>query len=148
MSLKDHLTKPGMREQVIKDASKVLDAEVSDKSGFSGVAVKAGFKVVRGLQPDFVPKAIDALLDDFVAQIEPFYNDWKAGGRGTLKEHFVANGPAVAHALLQITDARAAKNPHKTLVKTYEKLRPKAKEHVVAAMPRVGLLIERHSKDL
>ncbi len=148
MSLKDHLTTPGKRELIIKDASKVLDAEVSDKRGVTGIAVKGAFKVVRGLQPGFIPNAIDALLDDFVGQLEPFYNDWKAGGSGSLKDHFVKNGPAAADSLLKITDDRAAKSPHRTLVKTYGKLRPKGKQHVVAAMPRVGLLIERHTKDL
>jgi hypothetical protein len=148
MSLLDHLTVAGKREQVIKDASKVLDAEVSDKSGITGIAVKGAFKVVRGLQPDFVPSAIDALLDDFVRQIEPFFNEWKARGKGSLRDHLVANGPKVADALLSITDDRAAKSKHRTLVKTYEKLRPRGKEHVVAAMPRVGALIERHTQDL
>ena len=149
MSLKDHLAQPGKREQIIKDATKVLDAEVSDKRGLSGVAVKAGFKVVRGLQPGFVPNAIDALLDDFITQIEPFYDAWKGGAStGSLKEHFVAQGPAVADALLKITDDRAAKSPHRTLVKTYGRLRPMGKDHVVTAMPRVGALIERHTQDL
>lgn len=148
MSLKDHLTQPGKREQVIKDASKVLDAEVADKRGISGVAVKGAFKVVRGVKPGFIPDAIDGLLDDFVVQVTPFYNDWKAGAGGSLADFFVANGPAVANSLLKITDDRAASSPHKLLVKTYGKLRPKGKEHVVVAMPRVGALIERHTRDL
>lgn len=148
MSLKEHLAQPGKREAIIQDATTVLNQEVADKRGITGVAVKAGFKVVRGLQPGFVPQAIDALLDDFVGKIEPFYDQWKSGGTGTLRQHFVANGPAVADALLSITDGRAAKSPHKTLVKTYGKLRPKGKEHVVAAMPRVGDLIAKHTADL
>lgn len=147
MSLKDHLTQAGKRERVIKDATKVLDAEVSDKKGVSGLAVKAAFKVVRGLQPGFIPDAIDGLLDDFVVQITPFFNDWRAGAGGTLASFFVANGPAVADALLKITDGRAAGSPHKVLVKTYGKLRPKGKEHVIVAMPRVGALIEQHTRD-
>ncbi len=148
MSLKDHLTEPGKRAQVVKDASRVLDAEVADKRGITGVAVKAAFKVVRGLQPGFIPNAIDDLLDDFVGQVEPFFNDWKANGDGSLRDHFVSNGPAVADSLLKITDDRAAGSRHKILVKTYGKLRPKGKEHVVASMPRVGSLIERHTQDL
>ncbi len=148
MSLVEQLTQPGKRQAIVRDAAQVLDAEVADKRGLSGVAVKGAFKVVRGLKPGFIPDTIDALLDDFVKQVEPFFDSWKAKGTGTLAQHFVANGPAVADSLLFITDERARKSPHKTLVKTYGKLRPKGKEHVVASMPRVGALIEKHAKDL
>lgn len=148
MSLVEQLTQPGKRGAIVRDAAVVLDAEVADKRGFSGVAVKGAFKVVRGLKPGFIPDTIDALLDDFVKQVEPFYDSWKAAPKGTLTQHFVANGPAVADSLLFITDERARKSPHKTLVKTYGKLRPMGKEHVTASMPRVGALIEKHTKDL
>jgi hypothetical protein len=125
----------------------VLDAEVSDKGGLTGIAVKTTFALVRNLQPDFVPRAIDGLLDDFVGQIDPFYQRWEAAPGGkTMQQYLVANGGAVADALLSITDNRAAKTTHKVLKNAYEKLRPKGKEHVVAAMPRVGALLERHVK--
>ncbi len=32
------------------------------------------------------------------------------------------------------------------LRKTYDKLRPSAKKHVEAAMPRIGELLERHAQ--
>lgn len=142
-------TDPEKRAQVVRDAEKVLDAEVSDKSGLSGMAVKGTFKVVKNLQPNFVPRAIDDLLEDFVKQLEPFWADWRSEDDDrSCKAYFVAKGDAVADALLSITDGRAANTRHKPLKKAYEKLRPKGKEHVVAAMPRVGALIERHTEDL
>ena len=117
--------------------------------GSSNAAIKTAFKIVKGLKPGFIPDAIDGLLDDFIRQIEPFFDSWKAGGGARpLREHFVTNGPAVADALLSITDARAARNSHKTVVATYNRLRPKAKENVVAAMPRVGDLIAKHAADV
>lgn len=143
------LLQPPKRQEVIRDASQVLEAEVRDKKGVTGLAVKGTFKIVRGFRPNFVPQAIDDLLDDFMHKVEPFWAAWKENDEGkTCQQYFVAHGQEVADALLSITDERAKHSRHKTLVKAYGKLRPKGKEHVVQSMPRVGTLIERHTKDL
>lgn len=140
------LSQPGKRDAVVRDCERVLDAEVHDKGGLSGLAVKGAFAMVKKLQPDFVPRAVDGLLDDFVRAVEPFYDRWKANPAGQkLSQYFVANGSAISDALLAITDERARKNKHGTVVSAYGKLRPKGKEHVMAAMKRVGELFERHS---
>jgi cytochrome P450 len=149
MSLAEKLTQdPVKRKQLIKDATKVLDAEVSGKSGISGLAVKGVFRVVKGFQPGFIPKAIDDLLDEFVTRIEPFYDSWVANPEGRdLRGHFVHHGSDVSDALLGVTDERAKHSKHKTLVKAYGKLRPRGKQHVQAAMPRVGEMIDRQTAE-
>ncbi|HCP46522.1 MAG TPA: hypothetical protein DIU15_10785 [Deltaproteobacteria bacterium] len=145
MSLPDALSDPQKRQNVIRDATDVLNAEVRDKGGVSGIAVKATFKMVRGISPDFIPTTIDALLDDFAGKVQPFYEAWEAGGRaGSCASYFQSRGGEVADALLSITDERARKSDHRTLVKAYQKLRPKGHAHVVASMPRVGALIEKY----
>ena len=147
LSLSQKLTQdPEKRKTLIKDATKVLEAEVDSKSGMSGLAVKGVFKVVKGLQPGFIPKAIDDLLDEFVQRVEPFYDQWNADNENRdLRGHFVHHGSAVADALLGVTDERAKHSKHRKLVKAYEKLRPKGKEHVQAAMSRVGSMIDRQT---
>ena len=149
MSLAQKLTQdPEKRKRGVKDATQVLDAEVSSKSGVSGLAVKGVFKIVRNLQPGFISKAIDDLLDDFVARVEPFYDRWVANPEGRdLRAHFVHHGNDVADALLGVTDERAKHSKHSNLVKMYGKLRPKGKEHVQAAMPRVGEMIDRQTAE-
>ena len=138
------LADEAVRKQIVAAATQVLEAEVRDKRGLTGVAVKGGFKVVKGVRPGIIPLTINDLLPEFLKAVEPFYDQWKAnpGGR-TIREHFVANGGGVADALLAITDGRAEKSTHRTLVKAYKKLRPMGKEHVSASMPRVGELIQR-----
>ena len=149
MTVAEVLLKPPKREEIIRESERVLDAEVADKRGVSGLAVKGTFKVVKGIKPGLIPAVIDGLLDDFMKQIEPFWQSWKdSEGTGTCQQHFIDNGPAVADALLSITDDRARKNNSKVLVKSYQKLRPKGREHVVASMSRVGAMIEKHTKDL
>ena len=142
-------TEPERRAELVRDAEKVLDAEVSDKRGLAGMAVKGTFKVVKNLQPGFVPRAVDDLLNDFVGALEPIWDRWAASDdTSSCKEYFVANAGDVADALLSITDGRAENTKHKPLKKAYGKLRPMGKEHVIAAMPRVGALVERHTADL
>ena len=149
MSISEQLLKSPQREALVADAAAVLDSEVSEKRGLSGKLVKGAFGLVKNRKPGFVPHAIDDLLDDFVHRVEPFYNDWKeSGSSSSCRDYFVANGNNVAEALLAITDDRARQSVNKWLVKTYNKLRPKGREHVVAAMPRVGELIEKHAAAL
>ena len=104
---------------------------------------------MKSFRPGFVPHAIDDLLDDFVRQIEPFYDQWKSSEDSrNCSQYFVSRGGDVAEALLAITDQRAQGSVNKRLVQAYNKLRPKGREHVVAAMPRVGELIEKHAAAL
>jgi hypothetical protein len=42
-----------------------------------------------------------------------------------------------------VTDAKAANTSHGAAAKVYGSLRGKAKEHVVAALPRLGAAVER-----
>lgn len=144
MSLAEKLLKdPARRRALVADANDVIEAEVASKWGLTGVAVKGGFKVVKKLKPGIIPGTVDALLDEFVGAVLPFVE--QHDGAGSIKDHFVRNGGAIADALLAITDARAERNSHKQLVGAYKRLRPMGRDHVIAAMPRVGQLIQKHT---
>jgi hypothetical protein len=142
-TLRELLGSPAKRGAVIDDALRVLDAEVDDKSGFSGIAVKTAYKLVKGISPDFLRRVVDHLLDDFLGAFDPIYQD--ALQRGVdARQHLVSNPGRVADLLLGITDARAARSDNQMIRKTYEKLREGAKKHVEAAVPRLGDLFARH----
>ena len=146
MAIQDKLTDPIQRKAIVRDAEQVLRAEVSDKGGLSGVAVKATFRMVGGLKPGLIPMTIDALLDDFARAVDPFYKEWVANPQGrSCRQHLTSKATSVADALLSITDERAKKSDHRALVKAYSKLRPKGHQHVVAAIPRVSVLIEKYA---
>jgi hypothetical protein len=142
-TLQELLGSAAKRGAVVDDALRVLDAEVDDKSGFSGIAVKTAYKLVKGVSPDFLRRVVDHLLNDFLGALDPLYQE--ALQRGVdARQHLVSNPGRVADLLLSITDGRAARTDNQMIKKTYEKLRDGAKKHVEAAVPRLGDLFARH----
>jgi hypothetical protein len=142
-TLKELLLTDEKRPMVVNDCCRVIDEEVASKRGVSGLAIKAAFRTVKAFKAGIIPGSVNALLDDFVAAMEPFYTESQASGGG-IQPLINRDGPRIAEALLGITDQRAARSKHRTLVGAYKKLRPKGKEQVVAAMPRVGAMLQRH----
>jgi hypothetical protein len=117
---------------------------VAAKRGFSGKAVKLAFRAVKSVNPGMIPMSIDALLDDFCAQMQPF---WEAAQNSvqTTRVYFNANGDAIANALLSITDERAKNSTQRVLRGAYSKLRGQAVKHITASMSGLADLIEKHA---
>lgn len=144
-SLIEQLGQDGTRKAVIDDALRVLDAEVDDKSGLGGLAVKGAYKAVKGISPGFLAHVVDRLLDDFLTALDPVYRE-AFQRREPPSKYLVQQAGKVADELLAVTDARAERTGQAVIRKTYAKLRPAAKKHVEAAMPRLGELLERHAQ--
>lgn len=134
------------RPAILSDCVRLIDDEVKRKGGISGVAIKGGYKIVGKIKPGIFREAMDSLLDDFVSRIEPYWAEHLAAGgdEKNFTELLSKKPDAVADSLLGITDARAARAKNKTIKKAYEKLRPKAKDHVREAVPGVGRTLSRH----
>jgi len=133
---------PTRRHAMIDDAVVELEAELDERSGVTAMAMRAGYKALRKLRPNIVEHNLDRLLPQWAPALEPYVVAGRASG--DLVGHFVANADPIAEVLLAVTDQRAAEASNKMAVKAYSKLRPKAKEQVVAGMPRVGRLVDRH----
>jgi hypothetical protein len=143
-TLTDLLLVPGNRPKVIADCVQLINEEVDSKGGFTGLAVKGAYALVKAVKPGFVTEAVDHMLDDFVKRLEPFWADAQTKNEpiGPLMS---ARAPQVADALLAISDERAARSTNPNLKKAYEKLRPTGKKHVEQAVPRVGRLIQKYA---
>ena len=143
--LKDLVTEEASRQQVIQDCVALIDAEVKSKSGLGGVAVKAAYAVVKAIHPKIIIESVNSLLDDFIGQLQQFYGRYQEeGASGSLESYLQRRPGEVAEALLSITDQRARRATNKTLVKAYNKLRPKGKVHVEAAVPGIGRVLDKH----
>ncbi|MEO7112894.1 MAG: hypothetical protein ABI183_20795, partial [Polyangiaceae bacterium] len=126
------------------DCCTLIDEEVSDKGGISGLAIKAGYKVVKGVKPGFVKQVVIDLLPEFATALDPIYDEAKTKGK-PVADFFAANSERVADALLAITDEKAARSKSGVVKGTYDKLRGTAKKNVEAAVPRLGRMIEKHA---
>lgn len=143
-SLVEVIKDDAKRRVVVDDCVALIEAEVHDKSGLSGAGIKLGYKTVSGLKPGMIPMAMNHLLDDFAAKVDPFWQDCQKQGKDA-RTFFTGKKVEIANALLGITDDRARRSSHKVLVGTYHKLRPMAVEHVGAAMPRFADLVKKHA---
>jgi hypothetical protein len=142
-SLSEVLADPSKRKRVVDDGVAMIEAEVSDKSGLSGIAIKTAFAMVQKVKPGFVGGTLNHLLDDFAKKVDPFWLDCQAQ-KADPRGFFGKNGASVADALLSITDGRA-RNASGPIRNTYDKLRPEASKHVVSAMPRLADLLRKHA---
>lgn len=143
--LSEVLTDPSKKSAVVADCCTLIDEEVADKGGLSGLAVKAGYAAVKGIKPGFIRDAVTNLLPDFASALDPLYEEAIAKGK-PVAAHLQAESARAADALLAITDARAKKSDKGIVRGTYDRLRPTAKKNVEAAIPRLSRLIERHTK--
>jgi hypothetical protein len=142
-SLVEALTGDAKKSEVIKDCLALIDAEVKDKGGISGLAIKAGYGAVKGIKPGFVEGAVEDLLPEFAKVLDPIYADAKSQNKG-VSEFFNSNPSRVADALLSITDAKAARAKSGVAKSAYDKLRGSAKKNVEQAVPRLGQLVEKY----
>jgi hypothetical protein len=143
-NLTEALTADSKRAAVTDDCVALIDAEVADKGGLTGLAIKAGYRAVQGIKPGFIRQVVTDLLPEFAHVLESLYQEAKDGGRG-VRDHFNANAARVADALLSITDEKAKRSKSGLVKGTYEKLRGSAKKNVEAAVPRVAAMVEKHA---
>ena len=141
-TLKDILSRPGSRPQVIRDCEQIIDEEVSSK-GLAGIPIKAAYAIVKAIKPGFVPEVVDGLLDDFADRLDPLYQAAKTKNE-PIPSYFGSRAGEAAEALLGITDQRAQRSKNQVVRTAYEKMRSTAKKHTESAIPRVAKMIAKH----
>jgi hypothetical protein len=144
MSSLPELLTSDKKEQVVEDCCTLIDSEVKDKGGISGLAIKAGYGAVKGVKPGFVRGVVSDLLPEFAKALEPMWLEAKKDNKA-VAAFFSANSGRVADALLSITDAKAQRAKSAVVKGTYEKLRGSAKKNVEAAVPRLGEMVQKYA---
>ena len=144
-TLQEILLAPDIQPQVIADCRKLIDEEVSEKSGVSGAAVKLAYKTVKAFAPGYIQHMVKSLLPDLAGQLEPYWADFNASGGSEFGDYLAKRGNEVAEALLSVTDARAARSSRPTIIKAYKTVRGSAVKNVEAALPRVGDLVLKYA---
>ncbi|GLZ47461.1 hypothetical protein Acsp06_36460 [Actinomycetospora sp. NBRC 106375] len=145
-TLKARLLDTDRRGAVVDDLNALVDSEVANKSGLSGGVVKTGYAGVKKVKPGFVREAIDKMLDDFVEQLEPFWATFTTEATGDFGTFLATRPHEASEALLTVTDRRAERSNRAAVTSIYSKLRPKAQENVIEALPGLGAVIEKHGR--
>ena len=144
-TLQEILLTPETQPQVTDDCFRLLEQELSDKSGVSGTAVKLAYKTVNAFMPGHVHHMVGKMLPDMVVKLEPFWADFRTSGGSEFGDYLAKRGDEVAEALLTVTDARAANSGRPTVIKAYRSVRGSGVKHVQAALPRVGDLVMKYA---
>ncbi len=143
MGLRDVLEDDARKGAVVADCLQLISAEVGDKKGMGGMAIKAGYKTVNGIKPGFIEGVVHVLLPEFAAAVDPIVEEGQAKGV-SVADQLNAEKSRVADALLAVTDRKAETAKTKIAKSTYQRLRGTAKKHVEAAVPRLAALVAKH----
>ena len=139
------LLQPESRPALIQDCVAAVEAEVASKSGITGIALKGAYKSLKAIQPGFMPGMMDVLLEEWTTELDGEYQRWRSAESGDSFASYLMERPsAVAAHMLAVTDRRAERSRHVAARKLYFKLRPKAKEQVLTALPRVANVLSAH----
>lgn len=130
------------RKRLIGDIVGLIDEEVKQGSGLSGMAIKAGYRVVSGMKDGrMIPSAVNLLLNEFCEALDPLVARYQQQGASEPFARFLEkNEKEATRALLAITDARA-ENASPILAGSYKKLRSFGERQVAKALPGIGAII-------
>ncbi|MDH3624335.1 MAG: hypothetical protein OES69_04175 [Myxococcales bacterium] len=144
MNLNDVLNDDATRTSIVEEVCQLVEDEVTKQRGLSGVAVKAGYKVVQSVRPGFVRNVVQSLLPEFAAALEPIRKKAVAQGK-SVSDYFDTHSEEVAEALLAVTDGRASSSQHGAVKRAYSKLRGSARKNVESAVPGLGRIVDRYT---
>ncbi len=139
-TLLDESRKPA----VIADVHALIDAEVSEKKGASGLALRGGYAMAKKVSPTIVAEAVEKLTPRLFDRLEPYWAEFAAAGNGRFGEFLATREDEVSEALLAVVDERVAQSSREAAKKVYSSMRGSAKKHVAEALPRVGELVQKH----
>ncbi|MFM6133515.1 MAG: DUF6918 family protein, partial [Sphaerospermopsis kisseleviana] len=75
MALIDGLADDNKRQTLVADLTNLLDTQVSSIGGVSGMAIKAGYAAIKGISPKYCAGAIERLLPESFATLEPIWEE-------------------------------------------------------------------------
>jgi hypothetical protein len=144
-TLQEILLTPDTQPQVVDDCQKLIDQEVSAKSGVSGTAIKVAYKTANTFASGYLKSKVEQLVPEMVVQLEPFWADFTASGSSGFGDYLVKRSDEVSEALLSVSDAHGAISNRPTIVKAYQAVRGSAAKHITAALPNLGALVQKYA---
>lgn len=138
MQLVEILWTPSKREALVADCARCVETHIAQRGGLRGVGLRAAFGIVRSLKPDALARTFRTLTPEFLAAIEPLYQEFTRAGGGDFSGFLVGNADRVIAAMLSIADARAARSGNAVLKSAYSGLRSTAESELRALLPALA----------
>ena len=144
-TLQEILLAPDTQPQVTADCLKLIEQEVSAKSGVSGTAVKLAYKTVSTFASGYLQSMVETLIPDMADKLQPYWADFAGSGASEFGDYLVKRSDEVSEALLSVTDARAEFSERPAILKAYRAVRGGAAKHVAAALPNLGAMVQKYA---
>ena len=142
-TLRQRLLNDEQKDSFVNDCIGMIDSEVEKKRGLTGKLIRGAYKTVATLKPGFIPGVLGLLLGEWLDELEPDYEAYQAAQSSASFGDYLQRDPAaIADKLLAVTDRRADKTTHKTVLKLYKRLRGSAKGQVVDSLPAAAALLD------
>ncbi|HWY25141.1 MAG TPA: hypothetical protein VNX47_09495 [Nevskia sp.] len=133
------------KDPLVADCVQLVEGRVAARGGLRGLALKTGLSVLKSARPDVLPRAMQALLPEFVSALDPLYQDYTvAGARPDFASFLQQHRERTVEALLGVTDSRAAQARNAAIKSVYARLRGGAEQEVEAALPQFAQLLSSY----
>jgi hypothetical protein len=147
-TLQEMLLAPDIQPRVVADSEALVTDQVAELSGVTGAAIKLAYNTVRKFDANHIHGMIETILPNVADALQPYWAQFSAEftpSSGDFGGYLAAREDEVAEALLAITDRRRDNSVRPTIVKAYNTIRPRASKQVKAALPALGLLIQKYA---
>ena len=147
-TLQEMLLAPDIRPQVVADSEALVTDQVAELSGVTGAAIKLAYNTVRKFDANHIHGMIETILPNVADALQPYWAQFSAEftpSSGDFGGYLAAREDEVAESLLAITDRRRDNSARPTIVKAYNTIRGRAIKQVKAALPELGLLIQKYA---
>lgn len=144
-TLQEMLLAPDVQPKVVADTLALVDSELASKSGLSGTAVKVAFKAVTTFAPGYYQETVESMVPGMTDTLAPFWADFEVSGSADFGDYLSKRGDEVSQALLAVTDEMASRSGRAAIVKAYGAVRGGAGKHIEAALPNLGVMIQKYA---
>lgn len=141
MKLNAVIQEPSVKASIVADCAQLIETQVNTKGGISGLALKAAYTVVKGLNAHYIPGAIGRLLPPLFEALNAL---WEEGTQaGDPVGYLVQHRSRTANTILSITDSRV-RNAPAVVKSTYGKMRASIQGDVEEAIPELAQILGKH----
>jgi len=141
MSLGELVKDAAVKTSLVEDCDHLINAQVSQKAGVSGMALKTAYRVVKGVGPTYVRGAISRMLPAILDALDAIWQEGMQSGNPV--EYLSEHRSLTADLILSVTDHRIQYTSG-PVVGVYNKLRKSVKSDVEEAVPELANILDRH----